>query len=410
MKNNRVYENQILFFIAYTLFVLLQLVRTTFFLQYVPDSVYYMILVACVGLLALNEIITGKGTVRTIISLMVCGAYVALVIYIGVSFYMILATTVLFVYEARDISFRKLAAYSAWLCFIFLAITIISSQVGIITDYIREETSRAPRHFLGFRYALYPATIIMNITMLTVYVRKKSILWLELLILAGINLWIFKMTGARLSFLISIFILAAAAFLKLKPTFFVRTVKIRKMMSAAFIVCALASLIISVRYNPEQSWQKSANSMLSDRLALQNIAMEQYGFSIFGQDIHENGYGLKADGSENEQLEEQEYFYIDNFYILCYTKYGIVFFVVMLIFMTSLAYGCAKYDKFGYLSVIMCMLAVHCVIQDTFLSLHYNSFLLIAGNLMINKLGHRTETDFIEADDAAGRARLYFRR
>lgn len=408
--SNRVYENQILFFIAYTLFVLLQLVRTSFFLQYVPDSIYYLILVTCAGLLAINEIIAGKGTVRTIISLIVCGIYVALVIYIGVTFYMILAITVLFVYEARDISFRKLAAYSAWLCFIFLAITIISSQVGIITDYIRSESSRAPRHFLGFRYALYPATIIMNITMITVYVRKKSILWLELIILTGINFWIFKMTGARLSFFISLFILAAAAFLKLKPYFFVKKTRFRKILSAAFVICALLSLIVSVRYNPEQSWQKSANSMLSDRLALQNTAMEEYGFSIFGQDIHENGYGLKADGSENEQLEDQEYFYIDNFYILCYTKYGIVFFVVMLVFMTALAYGCAKYDKYGYLSIIMCMLAVHCVIQDTFLSLHYNSFLLIAGNLMINKLGHRTETDFVESDDAAGRVRLYLRR
>ncbi len=408
--SNRVYENQILFFIAYTLFVLLQLVRTSFFLQYVPDSIYYLILVTCAGLLAINEIIAGKGTVRTIISLIVCGIYVALVIYIGVTFYMILTITVLFVYEARDISFRKLAAYSAWLCFIFLAITIISSQVGIITDYIRDETSRAPRHFLGFRYALYPATIIMNVTMLTIYVRKKSILWLELVVLTGINVWIFKMTGARLSFFITLFMLVVAAFLKLKPDFFVRKTTLRKILSTAFIICAAASLIASVRYNPSQSWQKSANSMLSDRLALQNTAMEEYGFSIFGQDIHENGYGLNADGSENEQLEDQEYFYIDNFYILCYTKYGIVFFVVMLVFMTALACGCAKYDKYGYLSIIMCMLAVHCVIQDTFLSLHYNSFLLIAGNLMINKLGHRTETDFVELDDAAGRVRLYLRR
>lgn len=389
----RIRSSDLLFYISYGIFVTMTLLRTTMFFRYVDGIAFKAGLGFCLLLIIAEEFFFGKGTKSMIIGLIIGLFYIALAIFVQLPQYLVFAATVLFVFAARKIPFRHIACFSAVVLLIFLGLVILSSQIGVVQDYILDDGHGRIRHYLGFRYALYPSTVIMNISMLVIYVRKKAILWFEVLLLLLINVWVFVMTGSRLSFILSLMILAIGSFLKLWPYFMVRKKKIKYILSLCFIVLAIGSLVVSLKYDPEVGFQKKINSVLSGRLKHQKKAMNEYGFSLFGQDVEMNGNGLNAEGELSFDPDEEEYFYIDNNYVAWYVSNGVVFFVLMLVICTAMAIRSVGYDKYGYLILILALMSVFCVIQDTFLSLHYNTFLLAAGNLLMN---NKDEADIEE--------------
>lgn len=389
----RIQSQELLFYLAYGLFVTMTLLRTTFFYQYIEGLVLKVCLGLCVFIIALKEYFWGRGTRRMITALIIGFGYISLAVFVQVSQYLVLAATVIFVFAAREIPFRRIAGFSAIILFAVLTIVIICSQVGIIMDFILDDGYGRIRHYLGFRYALYPSTVVMNITMLAVYVRKRAILWIELIILAGINAWIFIMTGSRLAFILALVVIAIGAFLKIWPEFLVKKKKFKYCLTICFIVLALGSLYVSTKYDPTNATQKKINSVLSNRLKHQKKAMDDYGFSLFGNDIEMYGNGLNSEGELGYDPDQVDYFYIDNNYVAWYVCNGFVFFVLMIILCTLMTVRSIKYDRYGYLLLILVLMSVFCVIQDTFLSLHYNTFLLAAGNLIMN---NKTETQLEE--------------
>ncbi|MBR2695964.1 MAG: hypothetical protein IKE48_00470 [Parasporobacterium sp.] len=383
MKNYKVAESHILFYISFGIFLTMTLLRNTFFYQYFMGITYKAGLAVCVLLLLVNELIFGRMTKRGYISIIVCTVLCGLFFLIPVTQYKVMAATVLYIIAARKIPFTNIARFAAILSAVFLVIVVLSSYVGIIENYVGTRTDGTTRRYIGFLYSLYPATIIMNITLLVMYWRKNKILWREILILLFANVWIYIETGARLSFIISVVALALSALLKWKPDFFVRKKNLTFILALAFIICAIISVLVTVYYNGYIYWHWKINKILSSRLMLQQEALFKYGVSIFGQDIGSNGNGLDPFG-ENPALLTERYFYVDNEYIRWMTSYGIIFFVVVMGILTWFCIKCRKYDKQGYLLIIFVLLAIHCTIQDSFLYVYFNTFLLAIGSVLIS--------------------------
>lgn len=379
--DTKIKANQVLFYISLGIFLIMMLLRSTFYYQYFMGTMYKAVLALCVVLLLLNEFIFGYATQRGFIGIIVIVFLVGLFFAIPVRQYKVMTATAIFVFAARTIPFKNIARFIAIISAAFLIFTIVSAYAGIIPNYegTRGATSR---WYLGFLYSLYPATIMTNITFLVIYYRKEKIYWRELLILLLANAFIFYQTDSRLSFITAVVGIVISGFLKLKPDFFVRKKNFTFILSLAFIFFALISIVISLKYNSDIGWQSKMNTILSDRLSLQHEAMQKYGLTLMGQDINANGNGLNPFG-ETPALMTETYFYVDNEYIRWLLSYGIILFVIFIGLFTVVSIKSRKYDRRGYLLIILVLLAIECTIQDSFLNIEYNAFLLAIGNVLI---------------------------
>ncbi|MBR3244094.1 MAG: hypothetical protein IKF90_15585, partial [Parasporobacterium sp.] len=333
MKNLTITDSHILYYISLGIFLFMTMLRNTFYYQYVMGITFKAGLGVCVLLILINELIFGRLTRRAYISIFVCGILIALFFLVNAIQYKVMMATILYSFAARKIPFKNIARFAAIICTVFLLFVFVSAWVGIIENYEGLRDDGTVRYYLGFLYALYPATVLTNITFLWIYYRKEKILWRELLILLLANFFVYFQTDSRLVFISAVIAIVISGFLKLKPDFLVRKRIFTFILAFAFVFCAVGSLIVSVKYNPDISWQASLNDFLGRRLYLQHEAMMNYGFSLFGQDIHSNGYGLNVFG-ENPALLTETYFYVDNDYIRWFTSYGLVFFVFILALLT----------------------------------------------------------------------------
>ena len=82
-----------------------------------------------------------------------------------------LSVTILFIYALRDVPFKKVAQTSLVVSMFLLLFVIISAKLGIITNYIEVSGSRV-RTYLGFRYALFPSILLMNIVAIVFYLKQ----------------------------------------------------------------------------------------------------------------------------------------------------------------------------------------------------------------------------------------------
>lgn len=402
MKEYTVKDSHILFYISFGIFLIMTLLRNTFYYQYVKGMTYKGGLALCVVLIVISELVFGRMSKRAYVGAIVSTVLAGLFFLIQVTEYKVMAATILYIFAARKIPFKNIARFTAVLSSFFLAFILLSAYTGVITNFEGVRDDGTARHYLGFLFALYPATVMTNITLLVIYYRKEKILWRELLILLLANVWIFLETDARLVFFISALGIIISGLLKLKPDFLVRKRIFTFLLAMVFVICAIISLIISIKYDSEVGWQSTLNSFLGSRLKHQHNAMVNYGFSLFGQDIQANGYGLTQMG-EVREIAPGEYFYVDNVYIQWFTSYGFIFFIVMLALLTVFCLKSRSYDKKGYLLVIFVLLGIQCLIQDSFMYPYFNTFLLAFGSVLIgNKEEEKIGQPAVIAQSRAG--------
>ena len=392
--NKRIADKQIIFFISYGLFLVMSLLRTTLYYHYLGGTKFKLGFVFCVLLVIAGDFFLNTNTRRMIVGLLITCAYIAVSFLTqeGENMYFFVSAAI-FVYASRNIPFRKIAKFSVAVLALLMLFVIASSQIGIIKDFVSDDGRN--RHYLGFRYALYPSTVLMNITMLYVYIRKQRIMWLEILALAAFNAAIYVVTGSRLAVIISFVVCFMAAFLKVWPEFLSAKKVLKYIISMAFIIFAALSLFMSVKFNENSAIQSKLNDVLSGRLYYQKEAMDRYGFSVLGNDVELKGEGLTAEGEKVYKTGDDEYFYIDNNYVSWFVINGAVFFVMIVGLCTAMCIRSVRYERQGYLLMILALMALFCMIQDTFLNVHFNTFLLAAGNLVLNT---KTEEE-IEAED-----------
>lgn len=382
MKPIVVKDSQLLFYISYGIFLTLTILKLTFYFQYISGMIFNAGVAFCVLLLIANELIFGMVNDRGILSIAACVLFIALFIISRTIEYKVIVVTVMFIFCARNIPFASIAKFSAILSMALLIFIIVSSLVGIIPNYEgqREDSSR---FFLGFLYALYPAAIMMNITMLVFYIRREKILWRELLLLLICNVWIYLKTDSRMPFMVAIVTMAIAVLMKWRPDFLVHKKNFKRILALTFVFCAIGSILISVCYDPENAIFAKLNDVLSERLVLQHEAVTDFKLTFFGQDMHIEGFGLDEMG--NFMAGAERYFYIDNIYVMALMGYGLVFFLLFVAFFTVLSFRSRKYDKQGYLLIVLALLALVSTVQDSLLLIYYNSFLLCIGNVLFGR-------------------------
>lgn len=372
IKVNKHFLVDLLVYLPVSLYLIFNLLNTTFYAKYIPTTVYSIIYICSILLLLLHELLVGKFSLNSILGVFVFFILAILVILSeeGLSSYLY---TLALIFLVRQFSFKKISKVILILTTIFLIFTILSSKLGIIPDYVEVSSNRI-RHYLGFRYSLFPSTVMLNITALYLYVKQSRIKLKELIVLAVSILWIFLQTNSRLAFLSSSVLILVSLVLKFYPDLLKKTRYILLFFTPSFIYFAIVSYVIANRYVSAGSFLRVLNSFLGGRIYLASKSISIYGFGWLGKQIQWIGNGLTTEGLKNTS----SYLYVDNLYIQVLQRYGVLFLFIFITLLTITMFILYK-EKQYFLILILILLAAYATIDDLEFRLHYNSFLLLLG-------------------------------
>lgn len=362
-----------LFYIPYVAYLLYSLLNTSFYAKYINS--YGKILFAfCVLLLILKEFLGARFTSRD-------GVLALVLIVVTGYFYMYFGLTQtllpIFIYSARNMEVNKILRISYVVSLVMLVFIILSSYLGIIQNYIYYSALRE-RQYLGFRYALYPSSILCNIIFLKVYLEKENISWLSLICLLAANYVLFQYTDSRLTFILGVALIVFSAIMKKSQKF--REILLNRTFIWSFLVLALLSIYATINYDYLSDWQSDLNEALGGRLSLGNSTLKFYGYGLFGKTLSLSGNGL----DENGMLNTSTYDYVDNLYVLLLLRAGIIFLFIFLVAMTIIMKK-IYIQKDSYLYIIFILLAFHGIIDDLIMLPQYNSFWFVVAALFMGR-------------------------
>lgn len=371
---------EILALTALGIFLIISILDATFYVQHLPRIAYKVLTALSLTLLAIKELYKKEYDFRTIIGLIIT-VFVYLIIGKISTLSSNITIGIIFIYALRDIPFKSVAKTSLVVSVLMLLFVIISANMGVITNYLEISGTRV-RSYLGFRYALLPSILLMNIVAIALYINKNNIRYWQWLLLSLSVYWIYGQTDSRLTFYNSCILLVFNILIKWFPNMLSKLGNVLNVFKLTFIVNAIISFWITINYlGSNNSFVNSflfkLNQMLGGRLYLANKSLELFGFGLFGKPVEWNGNGLTVEGVRNYQT----YLYVDNLYIQVLQKFGLLVLVLMVTLLTLTLSKAIKKNQW-IIAFILIVMSFQSMIDDLNLYLHYNIFWILIGSLI----------------------------
>ena len=367
--------------VALGIFLTVSILNVTFYARYMPGTVYKLAIAFSIFLLFIKEMFKRKYDYRALI-----GLFATILIYFIVGKMTALGSevpvSILFIYALRDVPFKKVAQTSLVVSTCLLFFIIVSAKVGIITNYIEVSGSRV-RSYLGFRYALFPSMLLMDIVAIVFYLKQNKIQYWKWLLLSLSVYWVYDQTDSRLTFFSSCILLACSLLIKWFPELLSKLGYVFKAFKLTFIVNAIISFWVSFTYlNSGYSFINDllfkVNHMLGGRLYLANKSLNLYGFGLLGRPVEWYGNGLTVEGVRNYQTY---YLYVDNLYVQVLQRFGLLILGLMLSVLTLTLSKVIKKRQW-VLALILILMSFHSMIDDLNFYLHNNIFWILVGALI----------------------------
>ena len=307
---------ELLALVALGMFLIVSILDVTFYAQYLPRIVSKLVIALSLFILSIKELFKRNYDYRAVIGLCMTSLIYLIVGKIN-GFSSNVAIGILFIYALRDISFKSVAKTSIIISIFLLSFVIISAKLGVISNYLEISGARV-RSYLGFRYALFPSILLMNIVAISLYLKKDKIYYWQWFFLALCTYWVYDQTDSRLTFYSSCILLVCNLLIKWIPNLFTNLGNIFNIFKLTFIVNAIASFwLVQIYLNSTNSFVNNflfkLNSMLGGRLYLANKSLQLYGFGLLGRPVEWHGNGLTLEGVRNSLT----YLYVD----ICISKF-----------------------------------------------------------------------------------------
>lgn len=303
----------------------------------------------------------------------------AIVFYIGCIEYYVRDNTVLlfmlciFVYGASNVDFDDILKVSLFVEVLVLVITVGLSLEGIIPNNIWDEGIRH-RYDLGFIYCTFGSHLMLFITMVYSCIRKRITL-IEAAGLLAVSLWLYSYNNTRIDLCI---VIPFLVFFYIWTHFSgrVRNNFINKIMfQYSGVLMAIVSIGVQAFYNPDILLYVRLNSLLSNRLDLGRRAIQEYGFTLFGQHIKWIGQG----GIKKNPL--LIYNYVDCSFLKYTLNYGIIFIVLLMIGLVYIGKKAIEREDMALCASLL-FLYVFAMVDAELCVLAFHPFLLKIGELI----------------------------
>ena len=260
----------------------------------------------------------------------------------------------------------KVALFCQSVIFIF---TVGLSQIGVIEDIVWEANIR-PRHFTGFGWVTTSSILFLFMLFEYIYLKKGRINIAEYTVGIAMSYWLYKMSDARMTFIVSFLTLTFFFLFKKIITKAKLIKKIRGILCCIPFLLAVISIMFQYIYNPDNPVLAKVNELLTGRLKLGHNGIEKYGFSLLGKKIEWIGYSTNWKSG-------MEYNYIDSSYLQTALEYGVLVLLLILVLYAILINASIQNGEY-VLCWIVIIILLFCVTEPRIVKLAFNPFLLLA--------------------------------
>lgn len=274
----------------------------------------------------------------------------------------------LFVFCARSLDFHKAVRVAGVAGTTALVVVFGAALCGLVPNIFT--TLGHTGWCLGFDYPLYPAAVVMNITLCLLVSMSNRVDWRVYAALATFNLLIFLLSRARIAFGATELAIALCAAWSWRRTHKIMERFAPVLVASMLVVCAI-SFMTALLYDGTGILAR-LNSALGGRISQAHEAFYRFSVTPFGQQVDMRGNGGLELRPENADLP---YFYIDNYFIQLLMKHGVVAFVAVIGAYTLASWRAWKAGDWALLACIAAT-AVFMFFDDHSMTLQCNALML----------------------------------
>lgn len=281
----------------------------------------------------------------------------------------------IFVLGARNVDFKRIIKIYFYVGMLLLAFVVISAMGGLIRNLVyRRDMTNIVRQSFGIAYPTDFAAHVLYLILAYAYLKFGKIKWYDYAVFLAAAVFLVKFSDARLS--------AYAIILSIPVLWIGQRAQTDHLLSrfiASFywtvpILSAYLVIIASYFFTPSNKILTKVNNASSGRLFLGHKAISEYGFSMFGKQIIEHGWG-GANGLKMSQNAPANYFFVDSSFLRMTILYGIIMAIIILLAMTKISWESFQKGSFALASIIV-IVSVSAMVEQRLLDLAYDPFLI----------------------------------
>lgn len=281
----------------------------------------------------------------------------------------------IFVLGARNVDFKRIIKIYFYVGMLLLAFVVISAMGGLIRNLVyRRDMTNIVRQSFGIAYPTDFAAHVLYLILAYAYLKFGKIKWYDYAVFLAAAVFLVKFSDARLS--------AYAIILSISVLWIGQRAQTDHLLSrfiASFywtvpILSAYLVIIASYFFTPSNKILTKVNNASSGRLFLGHKAISEYGFSMFGKQIIEHGWG-GANGLKMSQNAPANYFFVDSSFLRMTILYGIIMAIIILLAMTKISWESFQKGSFALASIIV-IVSVSAMVEQRLLDLAYDPFLI----------------------------------
>lgn len=313
-------NRELIYAIAFFLMSLSTMLEKTYYAEVLP-SIFLQILRYASIILFAFLVFSLRLKQRTLFFLIgMVGFVLFLVIYLNSPRILLFILAILASYKVPIDKVLKIYLFSNFVPLLFV---ILSSVIGIIPNDISIVHDGNKAYSLGFVYYSLSSYYVFFGIITLLYTRSikkcQKYNWIVFALATLVLLAFNEITDVRLVSILSIpFIIAVAVFdkkgvIKIKDNFFSNCIAILSFPIGLFLTLYLSFNVY------KQSWITALNIFLNYRWSFNKMALDKYTINLFGNNVEMN-------------TASETYFFIDSGYLYNLLRYGLLLFLIVLIF------------------------------------------------------------------------------
>lgn len=298
-----------------------------------------------------------------------------------------------FILAAKNVSFDDIVKTYFNVNFWLLVVVIACSLLGVINNLSFVAQGRGTRYALGVIYPTDFAARILYLMLADAYLNFRNLNTTRYLVYILIALACKQVTDARLNFYCMLLLIIVSAIAQVAE----QNYQLQQhdwTNSIVYTYWTFTPILSAIAifgtyfYDPTNNIYSKIDGMLSGRLTFGSMALQRYSVNLFGTKIKEHGYG------NNMKLFHQginSYFFIDSSYMRLLIIFGLV---ALVVFIGISMFISIKNTLYGYyaLPTILLIVAFSSVVEQHFMELTYNPFLLaFISTILLNRENIRKE-------------------
>lgn len=363
----RVNISRLIFYISFIFIVFAKFIQQTVYIEkldFLNITTRIIIVFACVFLIF--KYIIDKHSTESIIYSTLILVVAVLISYITSGWYVIMVLAILLV-NMKNINIRKLIIIWIIEISILMLFIAISYKIGVIgeTTISWDRDTGIERYTLGYNYTTFSSNYFFHLTIFYLYIKGNLIKYLELGVLALLNIYLYNFTNTKAAVIYSV--LAIILVILMKKFNFSKGVSYINKFS--MFVGGFVAGLLTYLYKYDSAIISEINVILSGRLYYGYKGIEEYGITLFGQKI--------TWITEVILDSELQYNYIDSSYLNIMFNYGII--MLLFVMLGYYVLGKRNISNDIYYSILILIITLHSMFDPQLIEIMYNPSILLLG-------------------------------